>query len=79
VNKYAAQLPPNDPNPIDTRADIYARGGYLDNALAEFTKNLKSHRDFGFTRVKVALVYLLAGKNQQAAEAARVAYQKESG
>jgi DNA-binding winged helix-turn-helix (wHTH) protein/TolB-like protein/Flp pilus assembly protein TadD len=79
ADKSAAQLPPNDPNPIDTRADVYAMGGYLDNALAEYSKNLKSHPDFGLTREKVALVHLLNGKNQQAAEAAQVAYQKENG
>jgi hypothetical protein len=79
VDKSAAQLPPNDPNPIDTRADIYAMGGYLDNALAEYKKNLNSHPEFSYTREKSALVHLLAGRNQEAAEAARVAYQKESG
>jgi eukaryotic-like serine/threonine-protein kinase len=79
VDKSAAQLPPNDPNPIDTRADIYAMGGYLNNALAEYKKNLESHPEFSYTREKIALVYLLAGKNREAAEAARVAYQKESG
>jgi TolB-like protein/Flp pilus assembly protein TadD len=79
VDKSAAQQPPNDPNPIDTRADIYAMGGYLDFALAEYKKNLEAHPEFSYTREKIALVYLLAGRNREAAEAARVAYQKESG
>jgi DNA-binding winged helix-turn-helix (wHTH) protein/tetratricopeptide (TPR) repeat protein len=79
VDKYAAALPPNDPNPIDTRADIYAIGGQFDKALQEFKRNVESHPDFSMARPKVALVYLLAGGNRQAEEAARIAYRKARG
>jgi DNA-binding winged helix-turn-helix (wHTH) protein/tetratricopeptide (TPR) repeat protein/TolB-like protein len=79
VDRMAALQPLNDPNPIDTRADIYAMGGYLDKALAEYKRNLESHPEFSFTGAKIALVYLLAGKNREAVEAAKVADQKESG
>jgi DNA-binding winged helix-turn-helix (wHTH) protein/tetratricopeptide (TPR) repeat protein len=76
VDRYAALLPPDDPNPIDTRADVYSMGGNQANALAEYKRNLKAHPDFSYTREKIALVYLLAGKNREAAEAAQAAYEK---
>jgi DNA-binding winged helix-turn-helix (wHTH) protein/tetratricopeptide (TPR) repeat protein/TolB-like protein len=76
VDRYAALLPPGDPNPIDTRADVFSMGGNQANALAEYKRNLKAHPDFSYTREKIALVYLLAGKNREAAEAAQAAYEK---
>lgn len=79
VDRYAALLPPDDPNPIDTRADIYAIGGHPANALAEYQRNLVAHPDFSDTREKVALSYLLAGRDREAEEAAQSAYQKVSG
>ncbi|HEV3421679.1 MAG TPA: winged helix-turn-helix domain-containing protein [Candidatus Acidoferrum sp.] len=79
VDRYAAALPPNDPNPIDTRADVYAIGGQFDSAVAEYKKNVESRPEFGLTRQKVALVYLLAGRNREAEEAAQTASQKTSG
>jgi DNA-binding winged helix-turn-helix (wHTH) protein/tetratricopeptide (TPR) repeat protein len=79
VDRYAALLPPDDPNPIDTRADIYSMGGNQANAVAEYKKNLKAHPDFSYTREKIALVYLLAGKNREAEEAAQAAYEKAGG
>lgn len=79
VERYAALLPPDDPNPIDTRADIYAMTGNPANALAEYKRNLEAHPDFSDTREKIALTYLLAGRNQEAEEAAQSAYQKTKG
>ncbi len=79
VDKYAALLPPNDPNPIDTRADVYSMAGNLASALAEYKRNLEAHPDFYETREKIAVVYLLAGKNREAEEAAQAAYEKTKG
>jgi tetratricopeptide (TPR) repeat protein len=79
VDRYAALLPPDDPNPIDTRADIYAMAGNPASALAEYKRNLETHPDFSDTREKIALVYLLAGRNREADEAAQSAYQKTKG
>jgi DNA-binding winged helix-turn-helix (wHTH) protein/tetratricopeptide (TPR) repeat protein len=76
ADRYAALLPPDDPNPIDTRADVYSMGGNQANALAEYQRNLKTHPNFSYTREKIALVFLLAGKNREAAEAAQAAYEK---
>jgi tetratricopeptide (TPR) repeat protein len=79
LDRYAALLPPDDPNPIDTRADIYSMGGHASSAVAEYERNLQPHPDFSDTREKVALAYLLAGRNREAEQAAQSAYQKESG
>ncbi len=79
IDRYAATLPPDDPNPIDTRADIYAMAGNPGNALAEYKRNLDAHPDFSYTREKIALAYLLAGRNRDADEAAQSAYQKTKG
>ncbi len=79
VDRYAALLPPNDPNPIDTRADVYATAGNPARALAEYKRNLEAHPDFSYTREKIALVYLLDGRNREAEEAAQSAYQKTKG
>ncbi len=79
VDRYAALLPPDDPNPIDTRADVYAMAGNPASALAEYKRNLEAHPDFSYTREKIALVYLLAGRNREAEEAAQSAYQKTKG
>ncbi len=76
ADRYAALLPPDDPNPIDTRADVYSMGGHQSNALAEYQRNLRAHPNFSYTREKIALVYLLAGQNREAAEAAQAAYEK---
>jgi DNA-binding winged helix-turn-helix (wHTH) protein/TolB-like protein/Tfp pilus assembly protein PilF len=79
VDRYAALLPPNDPNPIDTRADVYAMAGNPASALAEYKRNLEAHPDFSHTREKIALVYLLAGRNREAEEASQAAYEKSTG
>jgi hypothetical protein len=39
ADKYDALLPPNDPNAIDTRGDVYALTGQFDKAIAEYKKN----------------------------------------
>ena len=80
VDRYAALLPPNDPNPIDTRADVYATAGNPARAPSPSTNETWKHiRDFSYTREKIALVYLLDGRNREAEEAAQSAYQKTKG
>ena len=53
---YAAFLPPDDPNPIDTRADVYSMDGIQSNALAEYQRNLKAHPNFSYTQERIAFV-----------------------
>ncbi len=63
VDKYAALLPPNDPNPIDTRGDVLASSGRFEDAIAQYRKNLELNPHFiGAPNVKIALGYLYEGK-----------------
>jgi eukaryotic-like serine/threonine-protein kinase len=81
VDKYADFLPPNDPNPIDTRGDVYMLSSQFDAAIAEYKKNLvNSAFDFDRTaRLKIALVYVVQGKFPLAETLARTQYEKLSG
>jgi tetratricopeptide (TPR) repeat protein len=38
ADNYAALLPPEDPNPIDTRGDVLASNGRLEEAIALYRK-----------------------------------------
>jgi tetratricopeptide (TPR) repeat protein len=67
MDKYVSFLPPNDPNPIDSRGDVFFYNGKLDEALAQYRKNLELSAKltgtvFRETAMKVALVYLFQGK-----------------
>jgi eukaryotic-like serine/threonine-protein kinase len=63
VDKYAALLPPNDPNPIDTRGDVLASNGRLQEAIAQYRENLELNPHFiGYPKVKIALGYLYDSK-----------------
>jgi len=57
-------LRPNDPNPYDTRGDIYFRNGHDEEALAAYRKVVELKPDFqDYTDyAKAALVYLDQGK-----------------
>jgi len=82
VDKYAALLPSSDPNPIDTRGDVYALNGRFGNAIVQYQKNLESHPDFSFagsSELKVALAYLYEGKYPLAETLARSDYEKTTG
>jgi eukaryotic-like serine/threonine-protein kinase len=62
LDKYSALLPPNDPNPIDTRGDVFAISGRFEDAIAEYRKNLELNPQFFGSDVKIALGYLYEGK-----------------
>jgi tetratricopeptide (TPR) repeat protein/predicted Ser/Thr protein kinase len=68
VDKYAALLPTNDPNPIDTRGDVLAISGRLEDAMAQYRKDLelnphiRGYPIIGYPDVKIALCYLYEGK-----------------
>jgi len=49
LDKYAALLPPNDPNPMDTRGDVLAVNGRMEEAAAEYQKNTRMNPDFTYT------------------------------
>jgi len=77
VDKYAALLPPNDPNPIDTRGDVLASNGRFEDALAQYRKNLELNPHFIFIPgVKIALGYLYEGKYTLAETSAQAALER---
>ena len=78
ADRYAASFPPNDPNPIDTRGDILAINGRLEEALAAYRKNQELNPAWfiGRSAGKIALVYLLQGKYSLAEATVQSAYEK---
>jgi tetratricopeptide (TPR) repeat protein len=76
VDRYATFLPPNDPNPVDTRGDVLAMNARLEEAIAAYRKNqeLNPAWDAGETANKIALAYLHEGKYSLAETNAQLAY-----
>ena len=62
IDKYASLLPPNDPNPIDSRGDVLSIAGKLDEALTQYRRNVEVNPFFTDTAYKVGLVYLAQGR-----------------
>jgi tetratricopeptide (TPR) repeat protein len=63
LDRYASLLPPNDPNPIDSRGDVLALNGRYEEALALYRKNRELNP--GFLRgsaFKIALTSLCVGQ-----------------
>jgi tetratricopeptide (TPR) repeat protein len=77
LDRYAALLPPNDPNPIDSRGDVLAINGHYDEAIESYRKNAQLNPDwFGGSNAKIALSYLHQGKYALAEASAQSAYEK---
>jgi len=67
IHKYI-ELNPNDPNPYDTRGDLYAAQGRLEEARASYTRAHAIKPDFmGESRYKLAVVSLLLDDDEAAA------------
>ena len=81
VDHYAALLPPNDPNPIDTRGDVLTLSERYDEALAQHRKNAQLNpATWGAgAAYKIALVYLFQKKYSLAEATAQAAYSRTSG
>jgi tetratricopeptide (TPR) repeat protein len=65
INKYIA-VAPNEPNPYDTRAELYASIGELDSAIAMCRKALSIDSTFVMSIDKLGVFYLFAGKSHEA-------------
>jgi TolB-like protein len=78
MDRYASLLPPNDPNPIDCRGDVFAANERYEEAAAEYRKNVELHPTWlsGIARVKLARMYLYQGKYSLAEVSAEAAYDK---
>jgi tetratricopeptide (TPR) repeat protein len=85
LDRYAALLPPNDPNPIDSRGDVLAINGRYEEAIAAYRKNLELNPtwDVGGSTMssvnKVALSYLYQSKVSLAEAIALADYEKSKG
>ena len=80
LDRYAALLPPNDPNPIDSRGDVLAVSGRYEEAIAAYRRNLELNPTwFGMAANKIALTYLHQGKYSLAEASAQSAYERASG
>jgi tetratricopeptide (TPR) repeat protein len=76
VDKYAALLPSNDPNPIDTKGDVLASSGRFEDAIAQYRKNLELNPHFSDSDVKIALGYMYEGKYTLAETSAQEALER---
>ena len=77
VDRYAALLPPNDPNPLDTRGDVLAMNGRYEEAIAAYRKNQQLNPTWFMAPAnKIALAYLYQGKYSLAEASAQPAYEK---
>ena len=56
INRYIA-LAPDEPNPYDTRGDLYAFNGRIDDAIASYKKALELKPDF-YSNFKLVLLYI---------------------
>jgi tetratricopeptide (TPR) repeat protein len=80
LDRYAALLPPNDPNPIDSRGDVLAVNGRYEEAIAAYRRNLELNPTwFGMAANKIALAYLHQGKYSLAEASAQSAYDRATG
>jgi tetratricopeptide (TPR) repeat protein len=57
INKYIS-LAPDEPNPYDSRADLYAYNGKPDQAIESYKKALEIKPDFYMSRFKLGDMYL---------------------
>jgi tetratricopeptide (TPR) repeat protein len=80
VDRYASLLPPNDPNPIDSRGDVLALNERYDEALAQYRKNAQLNPAWRTSSAdKIALVYLQQKKYSLAEASAQAPYSRTSG
>jgi tetratricopeptide (TPR) repeat protein len=80
LDRYATLLPPNDPNPIDSRGDVLAMNGRYEEAVAAYRRNLELNPTWLVREAnKIALSYLHQGKYSLAEASAQSAYDRASG
>lgn len=79
VDKYAALLPADSPNAIDSRGDVFSVSGHFEEAVAEYQKNLKLNPNFiAYPDVKIAVAYVAEGKYSLAESSARRVLQRDN-
>jgi eukaryotic-like serine/threonine-protein kinase len=79
MDRYARLLPPNDPNPVASRGDLYLLNGRYDDAAREYLKALPFlPSSLYMTSESLSLAYLYAGKTSLAEANTQSTYQKSS-
>jgi eukaryotic-like serine/threonine-protein kinase len=79
VGQYAAMLPPNDPNPMDTRGDDYCINKHFDEGIVQYQKNLQLNPNWQGSTEKIALANLHAGRYDLAESSLRAHYEVSKG
>jgi tetratricopeptide (TPR) repeat protein len=67
LDKYI-EIAPDEPNPYDSRGEIYARAKILDSAITYFNEALKRKNDFNNSLFYLARIYSGLGKENKARE-----------
>jgi tetratricopeptide (TPR) repeat protein/predicted Ser/Thr protein kinase len=57
INKYI-ELAPNEPNPHDTKGDLYAANGAIDQAIQSYQSALEIKPDFYYSLLKLGHMYV---------------------
>ncbi len=57
INKYI-ELAPDEPNPHDTKGDLYAANGALDKAMESYQRALEIKPDFYYSLLKLGHMYV---------------------
>jgi len=65
INQYIS-MAPEEPNPYDTRGDLYAYSGRIDQAIESYQTALKKKSDFYGALGKLGKMYLLKGLYSEA-------------
>ncbi len=80
VDRYASLLPPNDPNPMDTRGDVLTMNERYEEAIAQYRKNAELNPSWATgSLLKITLSYLHENKNSLAEASAQSVYEKTQG
>jgi tetratricopeptide (TPR) repeat protein len=61
INKYIA-LAPGEPNPHDTKGDLYASNGLLEEAIDSYRAAVEMKPDFNYSLAKLGHMYILKGE-----------------
>jgi tetratricopeptide (TPR) repeat protein len=65
INKYIS-LAPDEPNPLDSRGDLYSSHGMIDEAIESYWQALAIKPDFHYSRQKLGELYLFKRQFLQA-------------
>ncbi len=65
INRYV-EVAPDEPNPYDSRGDLYAARGMVDEAIASFRAALRVRPDYAASVEKLAHMFVFKGEYERA-------------